>query len=110
LTGNQCYAYANYALIGGGFGKGIHNILEAAVFGLPVFFGANYTKAQEAIDLVDKQLAFKVRNASQVQEVILSMDANTKHQNKTALLDYFKHKIGATELIFNHINHNSLFL
>jgi len=104
---NRCYAYADYALIGGGFGKGIHNILEAAVFGLPVFFGANYTKAQEAIDLVDKKLAFKIQNAQQIQEVILNTEANTKLQNKTALLNYFKDKIGATEIVYNHINHNS---
>ena len=42
------YAYAQYAYIGGGFGKGIHNILEAAVFGMPIFFGENYQKFQEA--------------------------------------------------------------
>ncbi|MBK6979110.1 MAG: hypothetical protein IPH28_20060 [Cytophagaceae bacterium] len=46
------YQYADYAYVGGAFGKGLHNILEAAVFGVPVFFGnKNYQKFQEAVDL-----------------------------------------------------------
>lgn len=103
---NPCYAYADYALIGGGFGKGIHNILEAAVFGLPVFFGANYTKAQEAIELLNKQLAFKVDNVQQIQQVILSIETNTELQlkNQTALFNYFKDKIGATQIVYDHIS------
>ena len=48
---SSLYAYADIAYIGGGFGKGIHNILEAATFGMPIFIGPNNQKFQEAVDL-----------------------------------------------------------
>ena len=54
----SAYQYADIAIIGGGFGKGIHNILEAITYKIPTFFGPKYSKFEEAIDLVDKQLAF----------------------------------------------------
>ena len=46
------YQYADIAYIGGGFGRGIHNTLEAAVYGIPVIFGPAYTGFQEAVDLI----------------------------------------------------------
>lgn len=49
---SRIYRYANYVYIGGGFGVGIHNILEAAVYGAPIFFGPNYEKFNEAVELV----------------------------------------------------------
>jgi len=49
---SSLYRYGTLAYIGGGFGKGIHNTLEAAVYGIPVFFGPAYKKFQEAVDLV----------------------------------------------------------
>lgn len=49
---SQLYRYADVAYIGGGFGRGIHNILEAVTFGKPVVFGPNHTKFQEAIDII----------------------------------------------------------
>jgi 3-deoxy-D-manno-octulosonic-acid transferase len=49
---SSIYRYGNIAYIGGGFGHGIHNTLEAAVFGIPVIFGPNYQKFKEARDLI----------------------------------------------------------
>lgn len=49
---SSLYRYATVAYIGGGFGKGIHNILEAIIFGKPVIFGPNYTKFKEARDII----------------------------------------------------------
>jgi 3-deoxy-D-manno-octulosonic-acid transferase len=49
---SSIYAYASIAVIGGGFGKGIHNTLEAAVYGIPICFGAKYQKFDEAVLLV----------------------------------------------------------
>jgi 3-deoxy-D-manno-octulosonic-acid transferase len=59
---SSLYRYANIAYIGGGFGVGIHNILEAATFVLPVVFGPNYGKFQEAVDLVESGGAFSVND------------------------------------------------
>ncbi len=60
------YSYGTYAFIGGAFGKGLHNTLEAAVFGLPLFFGPKYGKFQEAVDLVKLGCAFPVNNADEL--------------------------------------------
>jgi 3-deoxy-D-manno-octulosonic-acid transferase len=49
---SSIYRYGEVAYIGGGFGTGIHNILEAAVYGIPVVFGPNYRKFKEARDLL----------------------------------------------------------
>ncbi len=102
---NTCYAYADYALIGGGFRKGIHNILEAAVFGLPVFFGPQYHKAKEAIELIDQQLAFSIHQANEIQQYIEEFETNpkVKQEHKLALAKYFNQKMGATEIIYRKI-------
>ncbi|NDK57069.1 3-deoxy-D-manno-octulosonic acid transferase [Pontibacter fetidus] len=60
------YSYGTYAYIGGAFGKGLHNTLEAAVFGLPLFFGPKYGKFQEAVDLVKLGCAFPVNNSDEL--------------------------------------------
>jgi 3-deoxy-D-manno-octulosonic-acid transferase len=62
------YRYATLAYIGGGFGKGIHNILEAATYGLPVLFGPAFHKFAEAVELIKLGGAFPVNS----EEVLLS--------------------------------------
>ncbi|MFM2207859.1 MAG: hypothetical protein RL213_1834 [Bacteroidota bacterium] len=59
---SKCYRYATVAYIGGGFGAGIHNTLEAAVFGVPVVFGPNYLKFKEARDLVQLNAAVSIND------------------------------------------------
>ena len=63
---SSLYSYGTYAYIGGAFGKGLHNTLEAAVFGLPLFFGPRFEKFQEAKDLVHLGCAFPVNNAEEL--------------------------------------------
>ncbi len=64
---SRSYSYANAAYVGGGFNDGIHNILEPAVYFVPVaFFGTNYHKFNEAVDLVKLQAAFCVTNAEEL--------------------------------------------
>ena len=70
---SSLYQYAKLAYIGGGFGKGIHNTLEAATFGLPVIFGPNYLKFQEAIDLVARKAAFPVRDYAAFDAVLSNL-------------------------------------
>ena len=50
---SKLYQYATITYVGGGFSKGIHNTLEAAVYGKPVLFGPNYEKFKEAIGLIE---------------------------------------------------------
>lgn len=64
------YHYAFIAYIGGGFGKGIHNTLEAATYGLPVIFGPNYKRFQEACDLINLQSAFSIQNTNDLENIL----------------------------------------
>lgn len=58
---SRLYRYGEFAYVGGAFGKGLHNILEAACYGLPIFFGnKNYEKFQEAKDLINRGGAFEI--------------------------------------------------
>ena len=67
---SSLYQYGQVAYIGGGFGKGIHNTLEAATFGLPVIFGPKYQKFQEAVDLVAEGAAFPIDDFTDFESVI----------------------------------------
>ena len=71
---SSLYRYSNVAYIGGGFGAGIHNTLEAAAFGLPVIFGPNYQKFREARELVAMQLGFCVNNAEELLQRVFARD------------------------------------
>ncbi|MDQ3291481.1 MAG: 3-deoxy-D-manno-octulosonic acid transferase, partial [Bacteroidota bacterium] len=95
------YRYGTYAYIGGAFGKGLHNTLEAAVFGLPLFFGPAYTKFQEAIDLVTLQCAFPVQNTSELMEKFeqLNADPGKKTLIKEKAESYLAQHAGATTKI-----------
>ena len=63
---NKMYRYGDVAHIGGGFETGLHNTLEAAVFGIPIFFGPHYDKFNEAIELVKRQAAFSVSDLEEM--------------------------------------------
>lgn len=67
---SSLYKYGNIAYIGGGFGIGIHNILEAAVYGMPVIFGPVYKKFIEAVELIKAGGAFSVSGYNQFAEVL----------------------------------------
>lgn len=66
---SRLYKYGEFAFVGGAFGKGLHNILEAACYGVPIFFGdRNYEKFQEAVDLINRGGAFEVSDARSFKE------------------------------------------
>ena len=103
---SNVYKYGDLAYIGGGFGAGIHNILEAVVFGLPVIFGPNYYKHNEAISLIQKKGAISISNYKQLKLAIDSLNTF----NKSIALNYIKQNTGATQKILGtHINNSSVF-
>ncbi len=65
---SRAYASAEWAYVGGGFGAGIHNTLEAAVYGLPVVFGVKYRKFKEACDLIALGCGRSVKSGQELQE------------------------------------------
>ena len=101
---SQVYRFGQYAYVGGAFGRGLHNTLEAAAFGLPLFFGPTYDKFQEAIDLVELGAAFPVRSGPE----LLAAFAPLWHSEAARLrlqdlsLDYVHQQAGATGRIMNY--------
>jgi 3-deoxy-D-manno-octulosonic-acid transferase len=95
------YRYGTFAYIGGGFGAGIHNILEAATFGLPVFFGPRYSKFREACQLIDWGGAFSVTSAEAFEKALSRLIDNPEELKRTCLVssDYIKNNQGATNII-----------
>ena len=97
---SKIYRYADIAYIGGGFGKGIHNCLEAAVYNIPVIFGPNYQKFKEAKEFISLGIAKSVNNPHEFRNAISNFEElNIKQISK----DYFKKKIGASETITQYI-------
>lgn len=75
---SSIYKYGQIAYIGGGFGKGIHNILEAATFGMPIIFGPEFKKFQEARDLINLGGAFSISKSEDFQDTINSFIENSE--------------------------------
>ena len=88
---SNVYKYGDLAYIGGGFGSGIHNILEAVTFGLPVIFGPNYKKFNEAICLIKKKGAISISNYEELKIAINTFN----NFDKNIALDYIKENSGA---------------
>jgi len=95
------YKYAKIAYIGGGFGKGIHNILEAAVFGVPVVFGPHYKTFQEACDLIITGGAYTLNNSVEFSILASKLLNNSEIYTRSseAAKSYVKKNTGATEII-----------
>ena len=102
---SNLYQYCDIAYIGGGFGVGIHNTLEAATFGKPICFGTNYHKFQEAIDLINLKAAYSISNQEELKQVLETLLHNEKiyNQSAEASKDYVKTKIGACKKIIEHL-------
>jgi 3-deoxy-D-manno-octulosonic-acid transferase len=100
---SSIYRYGDLAYIGGGFGKGIHNVLEAAVYGIPVLFGTNYNKFKEAKELIACRGAFSVTGeeefASRMND-FLSYSELIHEIGKNAK-DYVTGNLGATQKIYS---------
>jgi 3-deoxy-D-manno-octulosonic-acid transferase len=99
------YQYCKIAYVGGGFGKGIHNISEAAACGTPVIFGPNYLKFIEAHDLIKLKSARKITNLQEFKDAIISFIPSYE---KDMAINYFKKRESAVdkiiEIIFSQSN------
>lgn len=98
---SSLYQYGKLAYIGGGFGAGIHNTLEAAAFGLPVIFGPKYNKFQEAKDLIKIDAAKSISNQNELNDAFEYFATNEK--SSVAAKNYILEKKGATEIILAKI-------
>lgn len=99
------YRYAHIAYIGGGFGKGIHNTLEAAAYGIPVLFGTNYHKFQEAKDLIEREAGFSIKTQNELNFKIDQLITNKSYleQCRKNAFDYVKEMCGGTNSLLEKI-------
>lgn len=102
------YRYADIAYIGGGFGVGIHNTLEAAVFGMPILFGPNYLKFNEATSMVKLQVAYPVNNYEQLSTILGSLlsDSSKRESISARCISYTEQNLGATKTIMDSVFNN----
>ena len=102
---SSIYRYGDLAYIGGGFGAGIHNVLEAAVYGIPVIFGPKYQKFKEARDLLQVGGAFSITDEKTFESKMeeLSTYRDLLEAAGAAAGDFVKSNIGATNRIIASI-------
>ncbi|HRH66439.1 MAG TPA: glycosyltransferase N-terminal domain-containing protein [Bacteroidia bacterium] len=102
---SSAYRYSAVAYIGGGFGKGIHNILEAAAFGIPVLFGPNYKKFREASDLIRIAGAVSIRNPKEFSDEVFSLSQDNEKRERAGRIakEYVLSQTGATSRILDFI-------
>ena len=101
----DCYRYGQVAYVGGGFGVGIHNLPEAAVWDIPVFFGPNNERFQEAQELKQNGGGLEIHNyeefAARMDE--LTADPTSILKRGEAAGGYVKGNAGATEIILRQL-------
>jgi 3-deoxy-D-manno-octulosonic-acid transferase len=93
------------ALVGGGFGKGIHNILEPAVYGIPVLFGPNHRKALEAAGLLSSGGAFAYQNGDDLCRQLLELHQNSiiLQRSGEAAASFVAQRFGATSAVLRKV-------
>ncbi|MCF0073675.1 3-deoxy-D-manno-octulosonic acid transferase [Dyadobacter sp. CY261] len=103
---SSLYRYGNMAYIGGSFGVGLHNILEAATFGLPILFGnKSYHRFQEAVGLMEKGGAFSVADTPQLLKIVESWVENPVEARSAGDIssEFVLSGTGATDLIMQKV-------
>ena len=102
---SSIYHYGDVAYIGGGFGVGIHNVLEAAVWGMPVVFGPNNKRFAEAQGLLASRGGFEVSDYETFAQTMEKFSSDEVHlqQSKEAANNYVKKLSGATDKVFSSI-------
>jgi 3-deoxy-D-manno-octulosonic-acid transferase len=102
---SSLYQYGNVAYIGGGFGAGIHNTLEAAAFSLPIIIGPKYHKFKEARDMIQRKTAFSISNRDELNNAAAKLltDTNYRRDLGMANRDYVNTRTGATQMILQYI-------
>ena len=102
---SSLYRYGTVAYVGGGFGVGIHNINEAAVYGIPVVFGPNHSKFKEAADLISCKGAVSVNNTSELEKTLDAWlgDPVALKEAGDAAGEYISRNTGATDRIYTDL-------
>lgn len=102
---SSAYSYASIAEVGGGFGKGIHNILEPACWSIPVMFGPNHTRFREAVELVEAGGARSFTNYDDFKTILDEWLGDEEAYSLSADIagKYVRDNTGATDIILRNI-------
>ncbi|MCR5642314.1 MAG: 3-deoxy-D-manno-octulosonic acid transferase [Prevotella sp.] len=102
---SSIYRYATITYVGGGFGVGIHNVLEAGVWGVPVIFGPNNQRFQEAQGLKACGGGFDIQNYADFEQLMMRFEQNPQLLQQAGISagDYVKSLAGATDTVFNKV-------
>lgn len=102
---SSIYRYGDIAYIGGGFGAGIHNINEAAVYDMPVVFGPKYHKFKEAVDLIAIGGGFVINSQEECEKILSLLTDNASALESASRIagNYIKDNLGATQSIYNDL-------
>ncbi len=100
------YYYADVAYVGGGFGAGIHNILEPATFGMPIVIGPNYQKFKEARELMERKACFEISDIKSLTKQLQVFVNDEQHLKKTGkkASTYVNDNTGATKIVLDYIS------
>ncbi len=99
---SSLYRYATVAYVGGAFGKGLHNTIEAAVWGVPVVFGKKYKHFREAVGLIKAGAAVSVRNSNELNNALDYTISQSRELGEKAA-EYVESELGATDKIYNYL-------
>ncbi|HOK39456.1 MAG TPA: glycosyltransferase N-terminal domain-containing protein [bacterium] len=100
------YGIADVAYIGGSFKEGIHNVMEPAVFGLPIICGPIYHNSNEAAEMREKGYLFSIKNSEEFEKNFFELYNNIRQQKeqiKKDIIEYMEKKRGTADYIFNNI-------
>ncbi|MBR4297692.1 MAG: 3-deoxy-D-manno-octulosonic acid transferase [Bacteroidaceae bacterium] len=103
---SSIYRYATVAYVGGGFGVGIHNVPEAAVYGCPVLFGPNNKKFKEAQDLIACKGSYEIHNEAEFTDVLTKLLTYDEllRSSGAAASSYIRDNAGARDAIYKSIS------
>jgi len=102
------YKYAHVAYIGGGFKSSVHNVLEAAVYGIPVVFGPKHTNSQEAVELARRKGGYCVHDEQSLHAILGRLFSDSQFRKSTGAIcnQLVKQNTGATDRIMRHLQKN----
>ncbi len=102
---SSVYQYGDVAYVGGGFGVGIHNVLEAAVWGMPVIFGPNNKKFQEARELIIAEGGFEIKDLQSFRTQMRRFITDADYLSKTGQNAgrFVASRVGATDVIMKSV-------
>ncbi|MCH2230869.1 MAG: 3-deoxy-D-manno-octulosonic acid transferase [Crocinitomicaceae bacterium] len=99
---SNAYSYGKIAYVGGGFSGALHNILEPAVFGIPVIFGPKHHRFPEAQAFIDNNFGFSIENQKDIEDALVKIENDLDSYQKRAN-NFIEENTGASQKIYDKI-------